>query len=212
MNPQIVPAILEPTKEKFDQRYHAVAPHVQKVQLDVLDGTFQPNIDFHDPEYIDKLNPSVKFEIHFMINNVLDILDQWNYDWVEKIIFHLEAEGDTRKTIDAVKNSGKRVSLAINPETVVNKLQTYLGDLDSVQVMTIHPGAMGTPFVPETIEKIKAIRQLDQNIPIEVDGAMSPQTIKLAVDAGANLIVSGGFIKNNAVKESLEQLKKAIAR
>ena len=212
MDIQIIPSILELTKEKFDLRYEAINPHVSVAQLDVLDGSFLPNINFHDPEYIDNLEPQMKFEVHFMINNVAEILDQWNYQWVEKVIFHIEANDDPVSLIYKIKAMGKKAGAAINPETPTDQIKELVGQVDTALVMTVNPGINGAPFVPETIEKVKELRDLNSEVNIEVDGAMSPQTIKLAVDAGANLIVSGGFIKNNAVKESLEQLKKAIAR
>ena len=211
MNVQIIPSILEPTKEAFDARYQAVSPHVPVVQLDVLDGSFLSNIDFHDSEHINSLGPQNRFEVHFMINDVNAVLDQWNYGWVDKIIFHFEANKDHLDLVEKIKAAGKKAGIAINPETSVSEIKDLIGLVDTVLVMTVNPGRNGAPFVPETIEKVKEIRGINNAVNIEVDGAMNPENIQLAVDAGANLIGVGSFIKNDSVKESIEELKKAVS-
>ena len=210
MDIQIIPSILEPTQEEFNARYEAVSQHVPVVQLDVLDGSFLPNIDFHDARYIESLKPQIKFEVHFMIDNVADILDQWNYDWVEKIIFHFEANENPVGLIGKIKAMSKKVGVAVNPETSVDEIKELIGSVDTVLVMTVHPGRNAAPFVPETIAKVKELREFNSTVNLEVDGGMSPDTIKLAVAAGANLIGVGSFIKNDAVAASIAELKSAM--
>lgn len=210
MDIQIIPSILEETKEKFDARYRAVSPHVQTVQLDVLDDTFLPNKNFYDPEHIDQFKPQIDFEVHFMIDNVIAVLNKWNYSWVKKIIFHVEANQNHTEILAKIKEMEKLSGVAINPETPFSKIGNLINLVDTVLVMTVQPGRNAAPFLPETIEKVREARAMSDDFNIEVDGGMSPKTIKMAFKAGANLFIAGSFIKNDSVVESIEELKRAI--
>jgi ribulose-phosphate 3-epimerase len=209
MKAQIVPAILEPDQKKFDMRYQVVSKHSNFAQLDVLDGSFLPQTNFHDPDYINSISP-IDLELHFMTDFGEKDLDNWDYPWVKKIIFHIEGKGDTQSTIDKIQAMGKETGISLNPETSLSAIAPYVEKMDCVQVMTIHPGAMGTPFLPETLDKVREIKKLYPQLEIEVDGGMNPENARLAAEAGATKIVVGSYLKNEEFISRLEELKKAV--
>jgi len=211
MKTVIIPAILEPDQKKFNERFRAINGHSQVVQLDILDNSFLPHEDFHDPLYIDSLKPDKDFELHFMTDLVSGKLPLWNYSWVKKVIFHAEAHGDIKSTIAEIKAMGKQAWLAINPGTSVKAIVPFLHDLDGVQVMTINPGQMGTPFLPETIEKIAELVAIRPQLAVEVDGGINPETIKRAAAAGASSFVVGSYLKNDEFQARLGDLKKSLS-
>ena len=142
-----------------------------------------------------------------MINNVAVELSKWNYSWVEKIIFHTEATPNPEVLIETIKSMGKKVGIAINPETPVLQIQPYIKKVNTVLVMTVHPGRNGAPFVPETLEKVKEIRNVNPKVNIEVDGGMNLENVKSAKDAGANLFVVGSYLTGDRFEEKLAELK-----
>ncbi len=190
----IIPSILEPTKDKFVERYNLVSAHCKLAQLDVLDGSFLPYNNFHDPDFIAGLHPGIAFEIHFMTTDVEEKLDDWNFPWVTKILFHHEAIPHPASLIEKIKAMGKAAAVVINPETDPEKILGLLDDVGCVQVMTIHPGQNGTPFVPESVDHIRRLRQLNKNLTIEVDGGINPDTLKICRSAGADLFVAGSYL------------------
>ena len=101
--------------------------------------------------------------------------------------------------------------MVINPPTKVGVIAPYLDKLDEVLVMTVYPGAYGAEFLPETLDKVKELRKLKPDLNIEVDGGITEKTIQQALEAGANLFVSGSFImKSEQPEQSFEELKKLI--
>ncbi|PIR97552.1 MAG: hypothetical protein COT91_00800 [Candidatus Doudnabacteria bacterium CG10_big_fil_rev_8_21_14_0_10_41_10] len=206
MKTEIIPSILVKNENEFDKRYRVVSQHAKTAQLDVLDNSFLPYSSFHDVEYIATLKPKINIEVHFMINNVAGELPKWNYSWVSKIIFHIEATPNAEILIETIKSMGKKVGIAINPETSVLQIQPYIKKVNTVLVMTVHPGRNGAPFVPETLEKVKEIRNENPKVNIEVDGGMNLENVKSAKDAGANLFVVGSYLSGEKFGERLKEL------
>lgn len=109
-----------------------------------------------------------------------------------------------------VKTKRKRIGFVLNPETKVEKIKSFLNKINQVLIMTVNPGFYGSPFLPETLNKVKELRKLKPNLNIEVDGSINQDTIKQAYEAGANLFVCGSYLqKSKDIKKAIESLEKA---
>ena len=110
-----------------------------------------------------------------------------------------------------VKDENKKIGFVLNPQTNIRKIKKFLGKIDQVLIMTVNPGFYGSPFLPETLEKVKNLRDLKPEIDIEVDGGINDKTIILADRAGANMFVSGSYIvKSDNVEKAIFNLKRGL--
>lgn len=169
------------------------------LHLDVMDGMFVPNISFGAP-VISALRRHSKliFDVHLMIRDPIRYIADFVKAGADIITVHLEACTDVRATLRAIREREVRVGLAISPATPVEAILPYLREIDMALVMTVVPGFGGQSLIPETLEKVRVIRRYitSQKLPIdiEVDGGLKPENVKLATDAGANVIVAGSAI------------------
>lgn len=169
------------------------------LHLDVMDGMFVPNISFGAPVIAAlRRNSKLIFDVHMMIREPIRYIGDFVKAGADIITVHLEACADVRATLRAIREREVRVGLAISPATPVEAILPYLRELDMVLVMTVVPGFGGQTLIPETLEKVRVIRRYitAQGLPIdlEVDGGLKPENVKLATDAGANVIVAGSAI------------------
>lgn len=200
----IVPALITNSQKELDEMIDKVKDYVERVQLDVMDGTFVPTTSlFFDL----KLRPLVKYEAHLMI----EYPEEWiknNIDKADIFLPHFEALKDPEEIIDFVREKNKEIGFAINPKTPISDIVPYLDKLDMVLIMTVDPGFYGSKFIPGVLPKIKELRLLKPNLDIEVDGGIAPGTIELVKKAGANIFVSGSFIfRSNNAKQAIEKLE-----
>lgn len=205
---KIVPAIIAKSQEELSERILKVKNYVDRVQLDVMDGKFVPNLsidfDFDLPE------TNCHFEAHLMIENPMEWIEK-NYMKVDTILAHFESCSNPDEVIDLVKKKKKQVGFVLNPETSITKIRMYLDVIDQILIMTVNPGFYGSPFLPEMVGKISKLRKIAPDLDIEVDGGITPSTIGLVDKAGANLFVSGSYIvKSQNVKEAINNLKKLL--
>ena len=165
------------------------------IHLDVMDGHFVPNISIGAP--VIKAMKSVcaiPFDVHLMISNPLDYIDDFVDAGADIITFHTECESDIDKTIDKIISSGCKAALAVKPNTPIDEVYPYLDRLSMVLVMTVEPGFGGQSFMESTMPKIKALREKCPDIDIQVDGGINLETIKIAGRAGANVFVAGSAV------------------
>ena len=128
------------------------------------------------------------------------------------ICFHTECDSDVEKTVDKIISLGKKPALAIKPATPVDDVVKYLDKLSMVLVMTVEPGFGGQSFMESTMPKIEAIRKINPDIDIEVDGGINPETIKIASRAGANVFVAGSAVfKSENPAQTIALLKQNAA-
>lgn len=210
MSITIVPTILANSLEEFNARLKKLLPIADEIQVDIMDGKFVPSRSIAINEVPEvKQWPSKRFEVHLMVENPGAHIQPMARRGFKRVIFHIEAVKDgTMKGLLAqcAKYKVKPV-LAINPETPVEKLLPYVKEFDGVVFLGVHPGFNGAPYVKETPKRIKKFAQQNTNkkLIIQVDGGMTPETIKGVVAAGATRINSGSFISN------AKDPKKAIA-
>ena len=165
------------------------------IHVDVMDGHFVPNISIGAPVVASiKKVCNVPFDVHLMISNPLDYVEDFANAGADIICFHTECDSDVEKTVDKIISLGKKPALAIKPATPVDDVVKYLDKLSMVLVMTVEPGFGGQSFMESTMPKIEAIRKINPDIDIEVDGGINPETIKIASRAGANVFVAGSAV------------------
>lgn len=183
------------------------------IHVDVMDGHFVPNISIGAPVVASiKKVCNVPFDVHLMISNPLDYVEDFANAGADIICFHTECDSDVEKTVDKIISLGKKPALAIKPATPVDDVVKYLHKLSMVLVMTVEPGFGGQSFMESTMPKIEAIRKINPDIDIEVDGGINPETIKIASRAGANVFVAGSAVfKSENPAQTIALLKQNAA-
>ena len=185
------------------------------IHIDVMDGHFVPNITI-GPEVIKKLRPLTTkiFDVHLMIKPVDNFIKDFAKAGADIITFHPEATENTNETIKLIKAEGKKVGVSLKPNSKIELIENCLKDIDLVLIMSVEPGFGGQKFMPEVLEKIKKIKKLitDNNfkIDIEIDGGINFDNCKQAINAGANILVSGSTIfkeNNGDLKKNIRLLK-----
>ena len=180
------------------------------IHVDVMDGHFVPNISIGAPVTAAcKKVCDVPFDVHLMISNPLDYAEDFAKAGADIICFHPECDSDTEETINKILSLGKKAGLAIKPATPIDEVVKYLDKLSMVLVMTVEPGFGGQSFMESTMPKVEAIRKINPDIDIEVDGGINAETIKIAAKAGANVFVAGSAVfKSENPAETIAILRK----
>ena len=181
------------------------------IHIDVMDGHFVPNITI-GPEVIKKLRPltSKIFDVHLMISPVDKFIKDFANAGADIITFHPEATSDISNTIKLIKKENKKVGISLKPKSELKLIENFLSDIDLILIMSVEPGFGGQKFMPEVLEKTKALKELitkkNLNTDIEIDGGINFENCSKAKEAGANILVSGSTI----FKENKGNLKRNI--
>ncbi len=186
------------------------------IHIDVMDGSFVPNISFGLPviSAIRKCTDK-PFDVHLMIDAPERYIEEFKKAGADIITVHAEATTHLHRTLQSIKALGLKTGVALNPGTDVSCLKYVLSLTDMVLVMSVNPGFGGQKFIPEAVDKIREVKALigDRNIDIEVDGGISAANASLVVEAGANVLVAGSAIFNAAsAKEEIEKMKSCEAK
>ena len=185
------------------------------IHVDVMDGHFVPNLTM-GPPIIKNLRKYTKlpFDVHLMISPVHNYIQDYAEAGADIITIHPEATENLEQSIKHIKNLNKKVGVSLNPKTKVNLITGLLSEIDLVLIMSVNPGFGGQKFMPEVLEKIRELKKIkDQknlDFDIEIDGGINFDNNKLAIEAGANILVSGTTIfKNNNgdIKKNIDLLK-----
>ena len=181
------------------------------IHIDVMDGHFVPNLTI-GPEVIKKLRPLTKktFDVHLMISPVDNFIKDFADAGADIITFHPEATSNISKTIKLIRDQNKKVGISLKPKSKIDLIKDHLNQIDLVLIMSVEPGFGGQKFMPEVLEKTKAVRNLinkkNLKIDVEIDGGINFENCSKVKDAGANILVSGSTI----FKENEGDLKKNI--
>ena len=183
------------------------------IHVDIMDGHFVPNLSFGPPALRCIRQATEGFlDVHLMIEKPEDYLDAFLQAGADLVNFHLESQGDLYSLIRRVKQAGKQAALTIKPATPAEALFPYLPLLDMVLVMSVEPGFGGQKFMPDSLEKVRLLRQqIDaQSLPclIEIDGGINTENAPLAIEAGADVLVAGSAVYGaKDIKEAIVQLR-----
>jgi ribulose-phosphate 3-epimerase len=171
----------------------------QRLHVDVMDGHFVPNLSM-GPAVVEGLRPRTRLplEVHLMVEDPARFIPAFLKAGADTIIFHLEVVPEPTQLLGEVRGQGKKAGLAINPDKRVEALEPFLQHLDVALCMTVFPGFGGQPFLPESPERIRRLRELIERqglaCDLEVDGGIDHKSAGEAVAAGANVLVAGTSI------------------
>ncbi|MEM9469157.1 MAG: ribulose-phosphate 3-epimerase [Pseudomonadota bacterium] len=181
------------------------------IHIDVMDGHFVPNISFGAPVYKSVRQASKKiFDVHLMIAPTDAYLKDFADAGADIITIHAEAGPHMHRSLQAIRALGKKAGIALNPGTPADFLDVVIDDVDLVLCMTVNPGFGGQSFIP-VLDKITNIRKridaTGRDIDLEVDGGITPETAKLAIEAGANVLVAGTSVFKDGPEHYARNIK-----
>jgi len=185
------------------------------IHVDVMDGHFVPNLTIGPPVIKAlKKHCSLQFDVHLMISPVHKYIEAYAEAGADIITIHPEATDNLKESILKIKSLNKKVGVSLNPESKIDLLKNILDQIDLVLIMSVNPGFGGQKFMPEVLEKIKELKKIQAknniNFDIEIDGGINFDNCQLAIEAGANILVSGTTIfKSNDgnIKKNINLLK-----
>ena len=186
------------------------------IHFDVMDGLFVPSISFGMPVLASIQNATSQvMDAHLMIQEPIRYIEAFQKAGADMITVHLEACEDVKSTLAKIRDCGMKVGLSICLETPAEAVKPYLENVDMILVMSVHPGFGGQKFIPESLDKIRMVREMirekDLSVDIQVDGGIYLSNVREVLDAGANVIVAGSAVfKGDAAqntKEFMEILK-----
>ncbi|MCI9616818.1 MAG: ribulose-phosphate 3-epimerase [Eubacterium sp.] len=182
------------------------------IHIDVMDGIFVPNISFGMPvikavrSYTNKL-----FDVHLMIKEPIRYIKEFKAAGAELLTVHVEACEDVKKTIDAIHAEGMQAGLACNPETDVEEVLPYIGEVEMILIMTVHPGFGGQSYIDDCTEKVAVVRKNAEEkgleLLIQVDGGVTLDNVSVPIEAGADVIVAGSAVYKGNVEENVRRFK-----
>ena len=185
------------------------------IHVDVMDGHFVPNLTI-GPPVIKALRKycSLKFDVHLMISPVHEYIDAYADAGADIITIHPEATDNLENSMKKIKEKNKKVGVSLNPESKIDLILDLLDQIDLVLIMSVNPGFGGQKFMPEVLDKIKDLKKIREqkkiDFDIEIDGGINFDNCKSAIEAGANILVSGTTVfKSNDgdIKKNINLLK-----
>ena len=182
------------------------------IHVDVMDGHFVPNLTF-GPKMVADLHKATRLplDVHLMIERPEEWIDRYVDAGAAYVVVHIEAVADARAALGRIRQRGARAGLTLSPDTAVEAVLPYLGDLDLVLVMSVRPGFGGQKFIETSLDKVRAVRKAlterKFSAELEVDGGIKLDNARRVADAGATVLVAG-----SAVFEDPEGVDKAIAK
>ncbi len=203
MELKISPSILASDYANLEKELNRIS-NSDLIHIDVMDGHFVPNITIGAP-VVKALKRvcNIPFDVHLMISNPIDYVEDFAAAGADIICFHTESNSDIEKTIEKIHFLGKKAALAVKPKTEIDVVLPFLDKLSMVLVMTVEPGFGGQSFMEEVMPKIEKIRETNKEIDIEVDGGINEETVKIAAKAGANVFVAGSSVFKSEIPNDM---------
>jgi ribulose-phosphate 3-epimerase len=197
---KIAPSILSADFARLGEQVREVeSTGVDRIQIDVMDGRFVPNITF-GAAAVEALRPLTRLtlEVHLMVEPAEDFIEKFARAGADTLIVHQEATPHLHRAVQHIHALGKKAGVALNPSTPASFLSQVLGSLQLVLIMTVNPGFGGQEFIPETLGKIREVRRAVSErgleCEVEVDGGITAETAPRVVEAGADVLVAGSAV------------------
>ena len=185
------------------------------IHVDVMDGHFVPNLTIGPPVIKALRNQcSIKFDVHLMISPVHKYIEAYAEAGADIITIHPEAADNLEESILKIKSLNKKVGISLNPESKIDLITNHLEKIDLVLIMSVNPGFGGQKFMPEVLDKVRKLKGIQSekniNFDIEIDGGINFDNCQSAIEAGANILVSGTTVfksNNGDIKKNIDLLK-----
>ena len=211
---RVVPSILSADLTRLgEQVREAVAAGADRIQVDVMDGHFVPNLTFGPGTVaaVRRAAPGLPIEAHLMVERPEQFVEAFVEAGADYVLVQVESTHALWRTIASIARCGAKPGLVLNPATPAEALRDVVGEVSMVNVMTVEPGFGGQPFIAAMLPKIERLRRLAPEVDIEVDGGVDARTAPLAVRAGATLLVAGSAVFGHpgGVAEGIRALRDA---
>ena len=191
---KLAPSILSADFSKINDEIDEVAKYSQLIHVDIMDGVFVPPTTV-DSNFMKTIKTKIPLDAHLMVHEPSDAYIKGFIDaGAASITIHEEACKNPKHQINFIKKHKIKAAISIKPNTPFEKLLPYIDDVDMVLIMTVEPGWAGQKFMDAMMPKVSKLRQMRPNLDIQVDGGITPMTIRTAYEAGANVFVAGSSI------------------
>ncbi|MGQ9708419.1 MAG: ribulose-phosphate 3-epimerase [bacterium] len=185
---------------------------IDAIHLDIMDAHFVPNLSFGIPiaRSVKQVVP-VPIYAHLMVYKPESLIDKFA-PYADFVTFHIEATAQPAECIERIIKTNRKPGISLNPDTPVDKIKPYLGQIQDVLVMSVNPGFGGQDFIPESLDRISQIKKIREqntlNYTISVDGGISPKNAQMIIQAGADILIAGSAIfKSDNYADTIRQLK-----
>lgn len=211
---KIAPSILSANFARLEEEIKDVERGgADYIHVDVMDGHFVPNITI-GPLIVEAIRPvtNLPLDVHLMIENPNQYIEAFSKAGADLLTVHVEACNHLHRTVQQIKSEGMRVGVALNPHTPISMIEHVIEDIDLVLIMTVNPGFGGQSFIHSALTKIKQVSSIiekrELEVEIEVDGGVNPETARLCIEAGANVLVAGSAIYNQMDRsQAMEKIR-----
>ena len=210
---EIIPAILSKTSGDYHKKFKAVEPFTEWIQVDIVDNKFARNLTV-GPKEVKAFRTLKKLEIQLMVDYIEDWVDPFVKCRAARIIVPYESVRDPIGIINHLRRHNVQIGFSLNPDTAASRLQHVIDKLDTVLLLAVYPGFSGQHFVYTTLKKIEELREMRPDIVIEIDGGIEPGTARHCAEVGANILIAGSFVFENAKIEGetyQERIRNAIS-